>query len=97
MLFSRNESNKKASILRNKSPTSDDESEMCDSKLHTIQMKAEERRLQKEETINSLDKVEQAAVCIQRMWRGYYTRNKDKEVQEMFKELQSQRANQYIL
>lgn len=83
--------------MRNKSPPSDDESEMCDSKLQTIQMKAEERRLQKEETANSLEKAEQAAVCIQRMWRGYYTRNKDKQVQEMFKELQSQRANQYIM
>lgn len=70
---------------------------MCDSKLQTIQMKAEERRLQKEEIINGLDKVEQAAVCIQKMWRGYYTRNKDKGIQEMFKELQSQRANQYIM
>lgn len=70
---------------------------MCDSKLQTIQMKVEERRLQQEETNNGLDKVEKAAVCIQRMWRGYYTRNKDKEVQEMFKGLQSQRANQYIM
>lgn len=78
--------------MRNKSP-SDDESEICDSKLQTIQMKVEERRLQKD----SLDKVEQAAVCIQRIWRGYHTRHKNKEVQDMFKELQSQRANQYIM
>ncbi|XP_072385789.1 uncharacterized protein Cep97 [Diabrotica undecimpunctata] len=93
------ESNKKASILVNRSASSDEESEICDSKLQTIQMKAEERRLQKEEVnsnCSSEDKVEQAAVCIQRIWRGYYTRNKNKEVQEMFKELQNQRANQYI-
>uniref|UniRef100_A0A6P7G1V5 Centrosomal protein of 97 kDa n=1 Tax=Diabrotica virgifera virgifera TaxID=50390 RepID=A0A6P7G1V5_DIAVI len=93
------ESNKKASILMNRSASSDEESEICDSKLQTIQMKAEERRLQKEEVnsnCSSEDKVEQAAVCIQRIWRGYYTRNKNKEVQEMFKELQNQRANQYI-
>lgn len=71
---------------------------MCDSKLQTIQMKAEERRLQKEESsFNSLDKVHQAAVCIQRMWRGYYTRNKNKDVRELFKGLESQRANQYIM
>ncbi|KAG5883926.1 hypothetical protein JTB14_032149 [Gonioctena quinquepunctata] len=94
------ESNKKPSILRNRSPSSEEESEIRDSKLQTIQMKVEERRLQKEEEIasngSSEDKVEQAAVYIQKMWRGFYTRNKNKEVQEMFKELQSQRANQYI-
>ncbi|XP_074037804.1 centrosomal protein 97kDa [Leptinotarsa decemlineata] len=94
------ESNKRTSILRNRSPSSEEESEIRDAKLQTIQMKVEERRLQKEEEIASNgsceDKVEQAAVCIQKMWRGFYTRNRNKEVQEMFKELQSQRANQYI-
>nr|CAI5838778.1 unnamed protein product [Callosobruchus analis] len=100
------ESNKKASILRHRSPSSEEESEICDDKLQTIQMKAVERKMQKEEeaNINSStgggvggeDKVERAAICIQRIWRGFYTRNKDKEVQEMFRELQSQRANQYI-
>lgn len=67
-------------------------------------MKVAERKMQREENrknkscnaTTSDDKVEQAAVCIQKMWRGYFTRNKDKEIQEMFKELQSQRANQYI-
>lgn len=90
---------KRTSILRNRSPSSEEESEVCDDKLQTIQMKVEEHRLQKEEvTSNSSneDKVEQAAVFIQKMWRGFYTRNKNKEVQEMFKELQNQRANQYI-
>lgn len=77
--------------------TSDDESEICDSKLQTIQMKAEEKRLQKEETINTLDRVQQAAICIQKMWRGYYTRNKDKDVKELFKSLETQRAHQYIM
>nr|XP_023019843.1 centrosomal protein of 97 kDa [Leptinotarsa decemlineata] len=94
------EPNKRTSILRNRSPSSEEESEIRDAKLQTIQMKVEERRLQKEEEIASNgsceDKVEQAAVCIQKMWRGFYTRNRNKEVQEMFKELQSQRANQYI-
>ncbi|KAJ8944405.1 hypothetical protein NQ318_023178 [Aromia moschata] len=98
-ILNKQETNKKTSILRNKSPSSEEESEICDSKLQTIQMKAEERRLQKEDiTSNSSgdDKVEQAAIFIQKMWRGYFTRNKNKEIQEMFKELQSQRANQYI-
>ncbi|KAJ8919553.1 hypothetical protein NQ315_002175 [Exocentrus adspersus] len=93
---------KTSGILKNKPSSSEDESEICDAKLHTIQMKAEERRMQKDENrnrnvnSNSDTKVERAAVCIQKMWRGYFTRNKDKEIQEMFKELQSQRANQYI-
>lgn len=90
--------NKKSSILRNRSISSDDESEMFDSKLQTIQMKVEER-LQKEDVnnhCNGEDKVERAAIFIQKIWRGYYTRNKNKQIQEMFKELQNKRANQYI-
>lgn len=83
-----------------KSHGSDDESEICTSKLETIQMKAEERRLQRDAEANSTssgeDKVEQAAVCIQKMWRGYYVRNKNKQVQELFKVLQSQRADEYL-
>ncbi|CAH1159643.1 unnamed protein product [Phaedon cochleariae] len=93
------ESNKKTSILRARSPSSEEDSEMCNAKLQAIQMKVEERRMQKEEVASNCsgeDKVEQAAVFIQKMWRGFYVRNKNKEVQEMFKELQSQRANQYI-
>ncbi|XP_045478638.1 centrosomal protein of 97 kDa [Harmonia axyridis] len=86
------------SILR-KSVSSDDDS-VCDSKLQTIQMKAEERRQLKDSEAGSNssmeDRVEQAAVCIQKIWRGYYTRNKNKEVQQIFRDLQSQRANQYI-
>ncbi|CAH0561261.1 unnamed protein product [Brassicogethes aeneus] len=89
----------KKTILR-KSPSSDEESEMCDSKLQTIHLKAEERRKEKDAELSSNcsneDKVEQAVVFIQKMWRGYYTRNKNKEIQEMFRTLQNQRANQYI-
>lgn len=96
---SRQECNKKASILR-RSQSSEDESEICDSKLQTIQQRAEEKRLQKDAEMTSEsssdDKVEQAVVFIQKMWRGYLTRNKNKEVQEMFRTLQNQRANQYI-
>ncbi|XP_025831949.1 centrosomal protein of 97 kDa [Agrilus planipennis] len=88
------------SCLR-KSISSDDESEICVSKLQTIQMKAEEaKRLQRnpEVTTNSSneDKVERAAVKIQKVWRGYYTRNKDQKVIDMLKGLQAQRAQQYI-
>ncbi|CAG9861699.1 unnamed protein product [Phyllotreta striolata] len=84
-------SNKKYSLMGNGSVSSEEESEMCDSKLHTIQMKAKERSSLKEAN-NEI----KAAVCIQRHWRGYYTRNKDRAVQQLFQHLQSQRANQYI-
>ncbi|XP_076273081.1 centrosomal protein 97kDa isoform X2 [Rhynchophorus ferrugineus] len=90
----RNDTNKKSILHR--SPSSEEESEICDSKLQMIQLKAEERRLQKDTDNSNKEKVQQAAVCIQKMWRGYYTRNKNKEIQEMFRTLQSQRANQYI-
>ncbi|KAF2904946.1 hypothetical protein ILUMI_01227 [Ignelater luminosus] len=83
-----------------KSPSSEDESEICPSKLQTIQMKAEERRQQRDSELHSNssgeDKTEQAAIYIQKMWRGYYTRNRNKYVQELFKSLQAQRAEQYI-
>ncbi|KAK9885668.1 hypothetical protein WA026_012430 [Henosepilachna vigintioctopunctata] len=89
---------KPTSILR-KSVSSDDDS-VCDSKLQTINQKVEKRRhiINTETTDNNVmdDAVERAAVCIQKNWRGYHTRNKNKEVQEVFKTLQSQRANQYI-
>lgn len=88
-----------SSILR-RSASSESESEICDAKLQMIQMKVEEHRLQKDAENGSIssneDKIEQAAVCIQKMWRGYYTRNKDKQVQDMFRTLQTQRADQYI-
>jgi centrosomal protein CEP97 len=92
--------NKTSSILR-KSLSSDDESEVCVSKLQMIQMRAEEKRMhQKDAEIvsnsSAEDKVEQAAVCIQKVWRGYFTRNRNKEVQEVFRTLQAQRAGQYI-
>ncbi|RZB40847.1 centrosomal protein of 97 kDa, partial [Asbolus verrucosus] len=84
-----------------KSLSSDDESEVCVSKLQVIQMRAEEKRMhQKDAEIvsnsSAEDKVEQAAVCIQKIWRGYFTRNRNKEVQEVFRTLQAQRAGQYI-
>lgn len=89
---------KPVSILR-KSVSSDDDS-VCDSKLQPIQQKAEELRQQKDASVESSsleeNKIEQAAICIQKLWRGYYIRNKNKEVQNMFRSLQAERANQYI-
>lgn len=100
-LSSKQENSNKTSILR-KSLSSDDESDVCVSKLQMIQLRAEEKRMHQKDAEatsnnnNSEDKVEQAAVCIQKMWRGYFTRNRNKEVQEIFRTLQAQRAGQYI-
>ncbi|XP_048517086.1 centrosomal protein of 97 kDa [Dendroctonus ponderosae] len=85
----RKEPNRRGLTTRTRSPSSEDESEMCASK-------ADERRLQRNTENSNNEKVRQAATCIQKMWRGYYTRNKDKDVQEMFKVLQNQRAYAYI-
>ncbi|XP_017786219.1 PREDICTED: centrosomal protein of 97 kDa isoform X2 [Nicrophorus vespilloides] len=83
-----------------KSPSTEDESEMCDAKLQTIQMKAEERRMQKDNEISSNssgdEKAEMAAIFIQKMWRGFYARNRDKNVQDAYKCLQAQRADEYL-
>nr|CAD7571839.1 unnamed protein product [Timema californicum] len=40
--------------------------------------------------------VEQAAVCIQRIWRGYHTRNLNKHVQGIYQDLRSTRTQEYI-
>lgn len=85
-----------------KSPSTDDESEICDSKLQTIQMKAEEKRQQKDAEVSSNssggneEKAEMAAIFIQKMWRGFYTRHRDKQTQDKYKTLQSQRADEYL-
>lgn len=77
-----------------KTPSSEDESEICDAKLQSIQMKVQEK-MQKEFEQNET-KTEQAAIYIQKMWRGYYVRNKDKEVQAAFQNLRAQRAEEYL-
>lgn len=79
-----------------KSSSSEDESEICQAKLQNIQMKIEEHKQQKDVELRSSEKIEQAAIYIQKMWRGYYIRNKNKRVQEVFKMIQSQRAEEYI-
>lgn len=81
-----------------KSPSSEEDSEICDAKLQSIQIKAQEK-LQKEQTEQNNcheSKAEQAAIYIQKMWRGYYVRNKDKDVQEAFQNFKTQRAEEYL-
>nr|XP_022913294.1 centrosomal protein of 97 kDa-like [Onthophagus taurus] len=82
-----------------KSASSEDESEIYDSKLQSIQLKAEEKKLKVESggnVVSGDDKIERAAVIIQRMWRGYYIRNCDKDIQDLYKSLQARRADEYI-
>lgn len=99
MYFSKELSQKTqpSSILR-KSPSSEEESEICDAKLQAIQVKLEEHRLQKDNPVTAAanDRAEKAAICIQKLWRGYYVRNKDRQVQEIYRTLQAQRADEYI-
>lgn len=81
-----------------KSLSSEDESEVCDAKLQSIHSKVEEKRHKEETAVNdNVDvKTEKAAICIQKMWRGYYTRNCDKDVQQLYRSLQARRADEYI-
>lgn len=90
--------------LFGREPTSSDEdSEMSASKLETIRHRAQERWQRKEaaappppaNTTNGTA-AESAAVIIQRMWRGYRTRNLNSEVQAVFRKLQDSRTQQYI-
>jgi hypothetical protein len=39
---------------------------------------------------------ENAAVCIQRMWRGYHTRNLNRRVTEAYHDIQASRMQEYI-
>jgi len=39
---------------------------------------------------------ENAAVCIQRMWRGYQTRNLNRRVMAAYRDIQASRTQEYI-
>ncbi|KAL1110458.1 hypothetical protein AAG570_007989, partial [Ranatra chinensis] len=62
------------------------------SKLQTIKHLAQQRRGRK---IDSNDK-EQAAIFIQKMWRGYHARNLNPKVLSIYQHLQTHRTYQYI-
>ncbi len=38
----------------------------------------------------------EAATCIQKIWRGYQTRFLDRRVSDVYQQIQSMRFNQYI-
>lgn len=76
----------------------DEDSEMSASKLETIRHRAQERWQRKEATSNSAGSKssENAAVCIQRMWRGYHTRNLNRRVMSAYHDIQASRTQEYI-
>lgn len=81
--------------FRKTSINSQDESEICSVNFGSIQSKIQK--------INQLDcpdyvqnKFEEAAVCIQKYWRGYQIRNKNNDVQDLFKNLRALRTEQQI-
>lgn len=88
-------------ILNNtkNSTSSEDELEMCAAKLQTIRNIAQERSTKKivDDGVNERVKNENAAaVLIQKMWRGYQTRNLNKKTLEILRTIQSQRTEEHI-
>ncbi|PSN42828.1 hypothetical protein C0J52_14402 [Blattella germanica] len=75
----------------------DEDSEMSASKLETIRHRAQERWQRKEATSNTAgSNTEHAAVCIQRMWRGYHTRNLNRRVMAAYHDINASRTQEYI-
>ncbi|BES90754.1 Hypothetical protein NTJ_03562 [Nesidiocoris tenuis] len=62
------------------------------SKLQTIKSAAEKKK-SKQSLANER---EQAAICIQKMWRGYYTRNINPRTVSVIYAIQSKRFKEYI-
>ncbi|XP_024082044.1 centrosomal protein of 97 kDa isoform X2 [Cimex lectularius] len=61
-------------------------------KLQTIKNKAQQKRVKRGITSDR----EQAAIYIQKMWRGYQTRNLNPKVLSIYQHLQTRRTYQYI-
>lgn len=84
------------------SVASDDEVEICASKLQNIKNVAQERSSKKnpepESAVveNNDARVFRAAVFIQKMWRGYHTRNRNKKTLGILKTIQQHRTEEHI-
>ncbi|XP_017880553.1 uncharacterized protein LOC108625235 isoform X3 [Ceratina calcarata] len=74
--------------------SSDEDSEVCQAKLDGIRHRAIQRR--QEDNKADQDEAEKAAICIQRMWRGYHTRNLNKKATTILKTIEMMRTNKYI-
>ncbi|XP_076619612.1 centrosomal protein 97kDa isoform X2 [Colletes latitarsis] len=78
----------------NVTQSSDEDSEVCQAKLDGIRHRAIQRR--QEDSNKDQDETEKAAICIQRMWRGYHTRNLNKKATNILKTIEMTRTNKYI-
>lgn len=78
------------------SKVTEDDVELCPAKLKIIKTKAHEKEEQAGEISEKQNDVNQAAICIQRMWRGYRTRVLNRQVQDVYQQMQSTRFTQYI-
>lgn len=78
----------------------EDETDICVDKLQTIKSIAQERSLKKNnesESCSSSERAEHdAAIFIQKMWRGYQTRNRNKKAVDILKAIQQHRTEEYI-
>ncbi|XP_077265072.1 centrosomal protein 97kDa isoform X4 [Temnothorax americanus] len=74
--------------------SSDEDSEVCQAKLDGIRHRAIQRR--QEDSNKDQDQTEKAAICIQRMWRGYHTRNLNRTATSILKTIDMLRTNKYI-
>ncbi|XP_011629444.1 uncharacterized protein LOC105421959 [Pogonomyrmex barbatus] len=74
--------------------SSDEDSEVCQAKLDSIRHRAIQRR--QEDSNKDQDQTEKAAICIQRMWRGYHTRNLNRKATSILKTIDMIRTNKYI-
>lgn len=78
----------------NTTQSSDEDNEVCQAKLDSIRHRAIQRR--QEDNNKDQDEAEKAAICIQRMWRGYHTRNLNKKATNILKIIEMTRTNKYI-
>ncbi|XP_019696710.1 centrosomal protein of 97 kDa isoform X3 [Harpegnathos saltator] len=78
----------------NGTQSSDEDSEVCQAKLDSIRHRAIQRR--QEDSNKDQDQAEKAAICIQRMWRGYHTRNLNSKATNILKTIDMIRTNKYI-
>ncbi|XP_043463270.1 centrosomal protein of 97 kDa isoform X2 [Leptopilina heterotoma] len=75
--------------------SSDEESEVCQAKLNSIRHRAVQRQHEDTNKVQN-DPTEKAAICIQRMWRGYHTRSADRKTSDVLKAIEMMRTNKYI-
>lgn len=88
-----NKENKNGDV-DNGTQSSDEDSEVCQAKLDSIRHRAIQRR--QEDSNKDQDQTEKAAICIQRMWRGYHTRNLNRKATNILKTIDMMRTNKYI-